>query len=146
AMTLGAGPGFAKQGQAPAADAPEAGGDSEAEAPDDAPADAAAAPEAYAGPADGVAAEASDEESDVDPPPPPEPLEGCGAARCLTVGFTPDLKQALQAGEATLDQLSAGLTVTYEGLEPLRAYFVAARYEDDRMVRYDVSEALTIDP
>lgn len=80
------------------------------------------------------------------PPPPPSHLEACGAARCLTVGMTPELQQALAAGEATLEQIASGLTFTYEGLEPVRVYFVAARYEDDRMVRYDVSEAINIEP
>lgn len=80
------------------------------------------------------------------PPPPPAHLEACGAARCLSVGVTPELQQALDSGEATLEQLANGLTFTYEGQEPVRVYFVAARYEDDRMVRYDVSEAINIEP
>ena len=80
------------------------------------------------------------------PPPPPAHLEACGAARCLSVGATPELQQALDSGEATLDQIAQGLTFQYEGQEPVRVYFVAARYNDDRLVRYDVSEAITIDP
>lgn len=81
-----------------------------------------------------------------DAAPPPANLQSCGAARCLTVSPGPELEQALAAGEATLDQIADGLVFTYEGEAPLRVYFVAARYNDDRLVRYDVSEAIAIEP
>jgi hypothetical protein len=93
-----------------------------------------------------AAAEGEDAEAAEAPPPPPAHLEACGAARCLIVAASPELQQALDAGEATLDQIAEGLTFQYEGQAPVRVYFVAARYNDDRLVRYDVSEAITIDP
>lgn len=97
-------------------------------------------------PPDGEAPAEGEEAAEAAPPPPPEHLEACGAARCLTVGASPELQRALESGEATLEQIAEGLTFQYDGQEPLRVYFVAARYNDDRLVRYDVSEAVTIDP
>ena len=76
----------------------------------------------------------------------PANLQSCGAARCLSVDIGQELQQTLADDGATLEQIADGLTFTYEGEEPLRVYFVAARYNDDRLVRYDVSEAINIEP
>ncbi|GEM_PF-4916130 len=76
----------------------------------------------------------------------PANLEACGAARCLDVRLSPDLEQAMGGDGVTLDQLAEGLVFDYQGPEPVRVYFVASRYDDDRLVRYDVSEAIVIEP
>lgn len=77
----------------------------------------------------------------------PQHLEACGAERCLEARLSPALQQKLAGGESvTLEELAEGLVFDYQGQEPLRAHFVAARYDDDRLVRYDISTAALLEP
>ncbi len=95
------------------------------------------------GAAEDVAEDAAAAPAPVDP----ALLQACGAERCLEIGFSSELQQALSgAGGATPDQLAEGLAFDYQGTEPLRIYFVAARYDNDRLVRYQVSPAVTVEP
>ncbi len=73
--------------------------------------------------------------------PPPDPaLEACAAERCLGVGFTAALSAALGSAEPVdLAALAEGLVFSHRGA-PLDVRLIAARYDDNRLVRYGVSE------
>jgi hypothetical protein len=72
--------------------------------------------------------------------PPAATYEACAAARCLGVSLTPELAAALASAEpVSPESLAQGLSFSHKG-EPLDVRLIVARYDNNRLVRYGVSE------